>query len=113
MADLLVTGSYGQLGKAVLAAARREAVEETGLEPCALDLAATVHVAAEPPVLLLVFVGALPAGDVRDGPEGVLRWHPLDALEDAALPFLPDVRALLPRLVAREGRVLHLVAPEA
>jgi 8-oxo-dGTP pyrophosphatase MutT (NUDIX family) len=97
-------------GEDVLAAARREAREETGLEPADLALAATVHVDADPPVLLFAFLGELPEGSVRDGPEGRLEWHAQDALSDPELPFLDDVRDLLPRLLeaAAEGRVLHL-----
>ena len=37
---------------------------------------------------------------MRASAEGRLVWHPLAALHDASVPFLDDVRVLLPRLVA-------------
>jgi 8-oxo-dGTP diphosphatase len=87
-------------GEDILAAARREAREETGLEPTGLRLAAIGHVAAEPPVLIFVFLGALPDGEPRATPEGELRWFSREDLSDSSLSLMPDLPELLPRLWA-------------
>lgn len=105
-------GGSVERGEDALAAARRECEEECGLRPRDLRLGAVVHVDAEPPVVLFVFAGRLPAGAVRASSEGRLVFHALDALADRSIPFLPDVRMLLPRVAAlRDGeRPLFLTA---
>lgn len=92
-------GGRVEADEGVLAAARRECVEETGLEPSRLRLAAVVHTIEDPPVLIFVCVGALPPGALRPTPEGDHVWLPADALDDAAQPFVPDLRTLFPRVV--------------
>jgi len=83
----------------VLAAARRECVEETGLLPASLRLAAVVHTIEDAPVLIFVCVGTLPRGALRPTPEGEHVWLPAEALADASQPFVPDLRTLFPRVV--------------
>ena len=51
-------------------------------------------------LLVAVFVGTLPPGGLRATAEGRLVWQPLAALRDPSVPFLDDVRALLPRVAA-------------
>ena len=99
-------GGRVEPGEGVLAAARRECVEETGLPPRSLRLAAVVHTIEDPPVLLFVCVGRLPPGDLRATSEGVHVWLPAGALRDASRPFVPDLRALFPRVTS-----LHPAAP--
>lgn len=96
-------GGSVERGEDVASAAAREVEEECGLRPSALRLGAIVHVDADPQVMLFVFTAALPAGDVRASAEGRLVWHDLAAVRDASVPFLDDVRTLLPRLAARRG----------
>lgn len=83
------------------------------MDPYELRMAATMHVAAEPAVLLAVFLGELP-GNVEedDTPEGRLVWHSLADLSDPEIPFLSDVRAILPRLVTRgpDEPVVHMAS---
>lgn len=93
-------GGSVEPGEGILAAARREAEEETGLTPTALHLAAIVHVMSDPAVLLFVFVGTLPAGELAPCEEGTFHWFPRAALNDANLPLMPDLPALLSRLWA-------------
>jgi 8-oxo-dGTP diphosphatase len=95
-----VGGSVEQ-GEDVMSAALRECAEETGLRPAALDLAAVVHVAADPVVMLFVFVGDAPDGDVRASDEGRLVWLHVDELRGAADRLVPDLVELLPRILRR------------
>ncbi len=103
-------GGSVEPGETVLAGALREAEEETGLVPEHLDLAAVVHLGAEdPPVLMFVFTGELPAGPLRPTPEGQHVWLPPEALGDASHPFVDDLRALVPAVRSRlSGDVLYL-----
>jgi 8-oxo-dGTP diphosphatase len=96
-------GGSVEPGENILAAARRETREETGLEPERLELAAVGHVSADPPVLLFVFVfrGTLPPGEIGETGEGTLRWFTRAELEDPALPLMPDLPVLLPRILSR------------
>lgn len=95
-------GGSVEAGEDVLSAARRETLEETGLAPTSLDLAAVVHVHAEPVVLLFVFVGAAPQGEVRGSDEGRLVWIDEKDLAAAKASLVPDLVDLLPRLLARQ-----------
>jgi len=93
-------------GEDVLSAALREAEEETGLRPEQLAFSGTVHVACDPPVMLFVFRGSLPAGEIRSPDEGTLHW--VDA-EDACAtgrPFVEDIAQLFP--LVRSGEPFHL-----
>ena len=72
-------------------AARRETAEETGIAPESLELAAVVHVMAEPVVLLFVFTGTLPAGELRPSDEGRLLWLTDDELRFAKARLVPDL----------------------
>jgi len=94
-------GGSVEAGEDVMSAALRECEEETGLRPAALDLAAVVHVLAEPVVLLFVFVGEAPDGEPRDSDEGKLTWIRIDELRGAAPRLVPDLVDLLPRLMTR------------
>ena len=89
-------GGSVEAGEDTLSAARREAIEETGLTPSGLRLVGLAHVRVEPAVLLLVHHGELPAGDLRPTDEGEHVWvDPVEPPDD----LLPDLRALLPRVL--------------
>ncbi len=94
-------GGSVEPGEDVASAAAREVREECGLAPTSLRLGAVVHVTAEPPVMLFVFDGELPPGDVRESDEGRLVWLGPGEVADPATPLLPDVRGLLAVLDAR------------
>lgn len=93
-------GGSVEPGEGVLAAARRECREETGLDAGSLRLAAVVHTIEEPPVLIFVFVGTLPPGELTPTPEGEHVWLAADALANPEEPFVPDLRTLHPRVTA-------------
>jgi 8-oxo-dGTP diphosphatase len=96
-------GGHVEADEDALSAARREVREECGLELAgwALRLAAVISIdlgKGQTGVLLLVFVADWPpdASTHGDSAEGTLEWHPLSELE--ALPVVPDLRWLLPRI---------------
>jgi ADP-ribose pyrophosphatase YjhB (NUDIX family) len=93
-------GGHVEAGEGVLDSARREALEETGLAPVAMRLAAVVHTIEDPPCILFVVVGTLPEGDLVPTDEGEHVWlTPTEAL-DPTRGVLADVRALLPQVTS-------------
>ncbi len=91
-------GGHVEADEDVLAAARRELLEEAGQSVDALALRGIVHVQTSrgaPGVLIFVFHGEAQARTVTPTAEGTPRWVPLDDL--ATLPVVDDLPALLPR----------------
>jgi 8-oxo-dGTP diphosphatase len=93
-------GGHIEPGEDVLASARREAREETGLDPTDLRLVGVVHTVEEPPCLLFVVTGELPPGDLVPTDEGEHVWLTDAQVADPASDVVPDVRALLPEIAA-------------
>jgi 8-oxo-dGTP diphosphatase len=92
-------GGHIEPGEAPRQAALREVEEESGLRVEELHLRALVHVTLPRPpgVLLFVFVGISPAGEIRASEEGEPEWIPRGALED--YPLVEDLPELLPRVL--------------
>jgi 8-oxo-dGTP diphosphatase len=103
-----LNGIGGRLApkEGVLAGALREVREETGYDLQDLALRGVVHSsppnAADPGVLLFVFLGAAPEEAAAASAEGELAWYPVDALPTPDV--LDDVPLLLPRLLAADQR---------
>lgn len=95
-------GGHVEAGEDVLAAARREVREETGLDVPDLALKAVVNIDAGDPtvgILMFVLTGWSPGRQTNASGEGELRWVAADKLAD--LPLVEDLYWLLPRVLAR------------
>jgi 8-oxo-dGTP diphosphatase len=100
-------GGHLEPGEDLLAGARREIYEETGLEVHDLTLRAIVHISGKEGtsgVLLFVFIGVAPSRKICPSHEGDLAWYPHQALPWAEL--VDDLRLLLPRVLSQGSAAL-------
>ena len=95
-------GGHVEPGEDVFSSARRELREEAGLDAPDLRLRAVVHVDGTETmgVVFFVFVGTSPTRDVRPSVEGTPIWAPVGRLADLGPALLPDLRVLIPRVLA-------------
>ncbi len=91
-------GGSVEAGEDIFTAALRETEEETGLYPTQLNLASIIHITVEPAVLLFVFIGSLPNGEISSSSEGTFHWYSRQELANHSLPLMPDLPFLLPHL---------------
>ncbi|MCX8024142.1 MAG: NUDIX domain-containing protein, partial [Thermanaerothrix sp.] len=92
-------GGHIERGEGILAAARREVREETGLEVANLRLCGVIMIDTGETIGigLYVFRGEYVTGDVQPSPEGVPEWIAREDLDK--LPLVSDLFVLLPRVL--------------
>jgi 8-oxo-dGTP diphosphatase len=93
-------GGHVEKGESVVAAARREVEEESGLKPEVLWLCAVVTIDtgdAEAGIAMWVFRGEAD-GEPAHSPEGEISWMPVSQI--AELEVVEDIPALLPKVLA-------------
>jgi 8-oxo-dGTP diphosphatase len=93
-------GGHVEVGEDILSAARREVLEEAGLEIDNLMLRAVVNIDAGDPavgILFFAFVGWSPTRHITPSHEGELHWLPVNQLDQ--VPLVEDLNWLLPRLL--------------
>lgn len=116
-------GGHIESGEDVLAGARRELQEETGLAQVDLELCGIINVFAgnmedgpaqqQTPqgVLVLIFRGHTEARSVQSGDEGRLAWVPIAELDQ--YPLVDDLYQLLPLILGKRDFVYGHYAPGA
>lgn len=107
-------GGHVERGEDVLSAARREVLEETGLDTPDLALRCLLHVdegGGQPGVLLFIFTGYAQQREVIETDAGTLHWAPLARVGELSL--LPDLPQLLDRLLALPAGAPPLFARSA
>ena len=98
-------GGHVEPGEGVLAAARRELREETGLDVPGLRLRGVVHESGllGHAHLVFLFVGESEKRGLEPEGDAKVRWQPLAKLGE--LPLVGDLPALLPRVLAADEPV--------
>lgn len=102
-------GGHWEAGEDLIASARREVREETGLDLPDLTLRAIIRAEQEPgpAVLLFVFTGHSPTRETRASSEGELVWVPREQVTSLE-GLMPDLPALLQQLEALPpGQLLY------
>ena len=92
-------GGHVERGETILSAAKREFLEETGLELKNPKLRAVVTIDTDDQlgIGLFAFCGTAGEGSLVNSPEGVLEWINPDDIDH--LPIVEDLSVLLPKVL--------------
>lgn len=93
-------GGHVEADEDVFSAARREVVEETGIDSFELHLKAVVNIDASEPglgIMMFVFVGSSWQRETVASVEGELHWVPIRNL--GSYDLVEDLKWLLPRIL--------------
>lgn len=95
-------GGHIEKGEDVLSSARREVIEETGLNPEELRLCGTVTIdtGKETGIGIFIYRGACSETTTKASKEGALEWIRVDQIDQ--LPLVEDLRTLLPKILSME-----------